>query len=150
MARGRPSLYKPEYSEQAFRLCLLGMTNQELAKYFDVADTTIDKWIKEIPEFSGSIKSGRADADANVTVSLYKRGLGYSHPDIDIRVIDGIIVKTEIIKHYPPDPAAMIFWLKNRQIGRWRDRVDQDVKITHRTLAEELAEMNGKPSSNSN
>ena len=43
------------------------MTNDDLAKYFEVAPSTIDKWIAEIPEFSGSLKKGRDLADSNVT-----------------------------------------------------------------------------------
>ncbi len=36
----------------------------------------------------------------------------------------GVITdEREYIKHYPPDPAAAIFWLKNRQPKRWRDRI---------------------------
>ncbi len=38
------------------------------------------------------------------------------------------------IKHYPPDTTACIFWLKNRQRDKWRDRLDHEhsgeVKIT--------------------
>ena len=43
---------------------------------------------------------------------------------MDIKVVDGIIVKTKLIKHYPPDSTAMIFWLKNRQKEKWRDKHD--------------------------
>ena len=32
----------------------------------------------------------------------------------------------EIVKHYPPDTAALIFWLKNRQPGRWRYKAEID------------------------
>jgi hypothetical protein len=27
-------------------------------------------------------------------------------------------------EHYPPDTAAAIFWLKNRQKKKWRDKVE--------------------------
>jgi len=33
---GRPTSYKPEYAELAFRYALLGMTNEEMAVSFDV------------------------------------------------------------------------------------------------------------------
>jgi hypothetical protein len=33
-------------------------------------------------------------------------------------------------KHYPPDTAAAIIWLKNRQPERWRDKIEQEVKVT--------------------
>lgn len=55
-------------------------------------------------------------------MSLYKRAMGCSTPDVDIKVIDGKVVETPLIKHYPPDPTSMIFWLKNRQKDKWRDK----------------------------
>ena len=33
---GRPSLYQPEFAEQAFELCLAGATNLDLADTFEV------------------------------------------------------------------------------------------------------------------
>ena len=37
----------------------------------------------------------------------------------------------EYIEHYPPDTTAAIFWLKNRQPGKWRDKkeVENQVKL---------------------
>ncbi|SFY21860.1 terminase [Azotobacter vinelandii] len=135
---GRPSKYKPEYAEQARKLCLLGATDVEMADFFEVSESTINKWKEDYPEFSESIKSGKVLADADVTDRLFKRATGYSHPDIDIRVIDGAIVETPLIKHYPPDTAAAIFWLKNRQKERWRDKQEVehsgDVSLTQRIL----------------
>jgi hypothetical protein len=34
MERGRPTKYKEEYNEQAYKLCLLGATDKELADFF--------------------------------------------------------------------------------------------------------------------
>lgn len=141
---GRPSAFKPEYCEQARKLCLLGLIDKELAEYFEVAESTLNKWKLDHPEFSESLKKGKQIADAEVSASLYHRAVGYEHDDIDIRVIDSVVVKTDIRKIYPPETVAAIFWLKNRQLGKWRDKVEQDVKVTHRTLAEELAELNAK------
>ena len=30
-------------------------------------------------------------------------------------------------KHYPPDTTAAIFWLKNRQKSKWRDKQDHEI-----------------------
>lgn len=119
---GRPSKYKPELNEQAYRLCLLGLTDEELANFFTISVDTLNEWKKVHEGFSASIKGGKKDADGDVAKKLLERAMGYSHPDVDIRVIDGKIVKTEIIKHYPPDPTALIFWLKNRNPEKWRDK----------------------------
>jgi len=121
-APGRPTLYKEEYAEQARKYCLLGATDRELAELFEVNEDTIHEWKKVHPAFSESVKKGKAQADANVADRLYQRALGYEHPEIDIRVVNQTIVETPITKIYPPDPTAAIFWLKNRQKAKWRDR----------------------------
>ena len=119
---GRPTKYKEEYAEQAYNYCLLGAIDEELAAFFDVSETTINNWKLEHPDFLESIKKGKEIADANVAASLYRRANGYSHPDVDIKVIDGQIVQTELTKYYPPDATSAIFWLKNRQPKKWRDK----------------------------
>lgn len=144
MAIGRPSAFKEEYIERVHKLSLLGATDKELANFFEVSEATLNTWKKKYPAFLEAIKKGKDDADADVVKSLYRRAMGYEHDDVDIRVVDGAVVKTPIKKYYPPETVACIFWLKNRQLGKWRDKVEQDVKITTRTLAEELAELNAK------
>lgn len=122
---GRPTDYREEYNEQAEKLCKLGFIDTELADFFDVHVDTINEWKSVHPEFSASIKNGKQLADANVAAKLYERATGYNCPDVDIKVIDGNIVQTELVKHYPPDPVAAIFWLKNRQKKKWRDKIEQ-------------------------
>ncbi len=119
---GRPTKFKPEYCEQAKKLCMLRAINDELADFFDVGITTLERWIKDHKEFRGAIKDGREKADAHVGESLYQRAMGYSHPDTHISNFKGQITVTPITKHYPPDPTSMIFWLKNRRPDLWRDR----------------------------
>lgn len=123
----RPSKYRPEFDEQARKLCLLGATDIELADFFEVSEDSIHEWKKVHPEFSESIKKGKAQADGEVADRLYQRALGFEHPEIDLRVVNGAIVETPITKIYPPDTAAAIFWLKNRQRGKWRDKVEQEI-----------------------
>ena len=131
---GQPTSYKSEYAEQARQLCLLGATNPELAAFFKVATSTIDNWIAKKPEFLGALKEGRETADARVGERLYQRAMGYSHAEDKIFNNNGKALVVPTIKHYPPDTTACIFWLKNRQRDKWRDRLDHEhsgeVKIT--------------------
>lgn len=129
MPGGRPTKYKPEYTDLTYKFCLLGATDEDLAEFLDVAIATIYNWKKDVPEFLEAQREGKERADANVSDSLYKRAMGYSHPDTDIRVIDGEIVKTETTKHYAPDSTSMIFWLKNRQKAKWRDSQNIDHNV---------------------
>jgi hypothetical protein len=132
---GRPSKYKPAFNNQAYKLCLLGATDKELAEFFEVQESTINNWKIEYPRFLESLKRGKLKADSIVAEKLFKRATGYSHPDVDIKVIDEKIVKTTLTKHYPPDTTAAIFWLKNRAKDNWRDK--QHVEIDFETLSDE-------------
>lgn len=56
---GRPTKYKHEYAEQAYKLCLLGAIDEEIAIFFDVDVATINRWKNDFPEFCESIKKGK-------------------------------------------------------------------------------------------
>lgn len=111
---GRPTKYKKEFDEQVEKLCLLGATNEEIARFFNVRVTTIDNWIARHPSFLGAIKNGKEVADANVASRLYQRAMGYCHPDEKVFNDNGREMVVHTVKHYPPDTAAAIFWLNNR------------------------------------
>lgn len=124
-AGGRPSKYKSEYADQAKKLCMLGMTDKEMASFFGVAESTFNLWKTAHPEFSESLKGGKDLVDAEVAAKLYHRAMGYEHEDVHVSNYRGVITVTPLVKHYPPDTTAAIFWLKNRQPQRWRDKPDE-------------------------
>lgn len=120
---GRPSRYKPEYAEQARNYCLLGATDADLARFFDVDERTIGNWKNDHPEFFQALKAGKDMADAQVAERLFRRAMGYEHEAVKI-VADaktGAEHVVPYIERYPPDTTAAIFWLKNRQKDKWRD-----------------------------
>lgn len=120
---GRPTDYKKEYNKQAYKLCLLGAIDKDLADFFEVEERTINNWKHDYPEFFQSIKKGKKIADANVAEKLYKRATGYEHIDTKFATHEGQITDSlEYIKHYAPDTGAAIFWLKNRQPEIWREK----------------------------
>ena len=43
---------------------MLGATNEEMAEFFEVTESTFYKWLAEKAEFSEAIKRGRAVADS--------------------------------------------------------------------------------------
>jgi hypothetical protein len=128
VSKGRPTAYKPEYAEQAEKLCKLGATDQEIADFFEVSVRTLYRWKADNEHFCQSLKTGKSEADERVERSLFARANGYEHDEVDIRVVGGAIVKTPIRKYYPPDTTAAIFWLKNRRGHEWRDV--KDVRMT--------------------
>ncbi len=121
---GRPSRYRAEYAEQAYRLCLLGATDAQLGGFFDVSEQTVNAWKKAHPVFLESLKRGKEHADARVAESLYRRAIGYEHPAVKI-VADaktGSEHSVPYVERYPPDTTAAIFWLKNRRPDEWREK----------------------------
>lgn len=126
----RPTLYRPEYAEQAYKLCLLGATDTEMADIFGVEESTLNNWKNAHPEFLESITRGKTIADANVAEKLYHRALGYSHPEVHVSSYEGAITLTPLVKHYPPDTPAASLWLRNRQSRKWRDKTEQENTTT--------------------
>lgn len=118
----RPTDYRQEYAEQAHKLCLLGFTDKQLAVFFDVNESTINRWKQKYPEFCKSIKSGKVVADAQVTESLFNRATGIEVTEVEVRDDGKKKVKRVTKRPIPPDTTAQIFWLKNRQPELWRDK----------------------------
>lgn len=134
--RGRKSEYRIEYADQALKLCLLGATDKELSEFFSVSEQTLNKWKKDYPEFLESLKKGKNIADANVASRLYNRAIEYNCKATKFATSNGKITDSkEFIEHYPPDTTAAIFWLKNRQPEKWRDKKEVDANVN---LGDEL------------
>lgn len=127
---GRPTLYRAIYATQAYKLSLLGATDEKLADFFDVTLSTLYLWKKNHSKFSEALKKGREIADSNVAQSLYKRATGYEYKDTDVRTAGNVVVCTPLKKHLPPDVGAATLWLKNRQPHLWRDQKDVKHQIS--------------------
>jgi transposase-like protein len=136
MQTGRPPDYKPEFAEQARKLCLyIGATDQQLADFFEVDVRTIYRWKLQHEEFCQSLKIGKAETDLQVERSLLNRALGYEHDAVKIFCSkDGDVTSVPYREVVPPDVTACIFWLKNRKQKEWRDKAEIEVtdKIAER------------------
>lgn len=108
MPRGAKSSYRPEYAELATNYCLLGATDDDLARFFGVTDRTLRNWKNRYPEFEQATQDGKTVADAKVSRSLFNKATNNG------TMKDG-------------DTTACIYWLKNRQPEQWRDRVAHEV-----------------------
>jgi hypothetical protein len=148
----RPSKYRPEYVEQAQKLCALGATDNDVAEFFGVQARTIYRWQNEHPEFCQSLKVGKEEADTRVVRSLYHRANGYTFDAVKIFMpaSHSEPVYAPYREHVPPDVTACIFWLKNRRPDLWRDKVDHahggadGGAIVHK-IVREIIRPNGTP-----
>lgn len=125
----RPSKYKPEFAEQARKLCLLGATDQEIADFFEVEVRTVYRWKGEFEEFCQALKAGKEEADTRVERSLYQQAIGYEQDEVKIFMPGGADkpVYAPYRAKVAPNVTAAIFWLKNRRSQDWRDKTEQSV-----------------------
>ena len=135
--------------EKIKKLYLDGWTDQKVADFLGITKRAITHW-KQINNFISPLKDWKTQADAKVEKSLYKRALGIKYDEVtyeksnvgglgigfkkgevsDIKHVD--TYKTKVVtKKLPPDPTSMIFWLKNRQPDKWRDK--KEVEVTELT-----------------
>lgn len=134
--------YKPEYATIAYQMTLLGATDAEMADALGKSETTINAWKHSHVEFAKALTRGKLYADAHVADRLHQRACGYSHDAVKVFMPAGATepVYAPYTEHYPPDTAALSLWLRNRQSGKWRDKVEQEITIKGE-LAERLDDL---------
>jgi hypothetical protein len=120
---GRPSKLTPQLAVKIYALAKKNLTNLEIAEILDLTERTIYNW-QLSPEFFHAIKEAKSEGNALIERSLYDRAAGYTHPEERLFVIKNKIVSRVVTRQYPPDPASMIFWLKNREPAKWREKID--------------------------
>ena len=123
-------LFKVEYNLQAYKLCLLGMTNKMLADFYNINIKVIEAWMKKKPEFRNAVHAGRDEADADITYAIFRKIKGYVYTETKItKNRQGAVVKKEITtKEMPADAQAGMRWLALRQKLLWADN-KMDVKM---------------------
>lgn len=128
MPAGRPSKFDNIDLKQVESLARRGWTDEEMSNFFGVVRSTWYKWKADKKEFSDALKNWKDEADERVERTLYERAIGYSCPDTKFATFEGRITDTaQYTKFYPPETTACIFWLKNRQPGKWRDKIDHEL-----------------------
>ena len=133
---GRPTDYRPEYCEQARKLCQFGATLAEVAHFFDVTVPTICSWQNTYPEFFNSMKLGRQASDDRVERSFYQRAIGYDVKTTRTVSKTGDGSVTETIVHLPGDVTAQMKWLSIRRPKQWRGDMPDGTQPQERSTAE--------------
>lgn len=131
--------FMSEKKEKIFELARAGYTDKEIAKYIGIGKSTYYRILANDKEFRDSLKNAKSKADITVENSLYKRATGYDFTEEVVEYIpdSGDKPKVKSVKktkkHIMPDVVAQIFWLKNRQPAKWRDKQDTNITITDLT-----------------
>lgn len=144
---GRPDSVPNTFElAKIYGLCLLGLSDTEIAIYCTVDITTFQRWCVDWPKLAGVLREGREDADAEIAKSIFRRGNGYSHSEDVIKTVSGTVrtdknvkiiatsgratvVAIKTTKNYPPDTQAGMYWLNNRQRDRWKNKIDDDTPV---------------------
>ena len=119
----RPSKWGAEIQKQIKFLAKKGFTDAEIGKAIGVATRTIGNWKEKHPEFFKQLKGWKDEADEKVERALYERATGFTCKEDKVFCSkDGEVTVVPTEKHYAPDPVSCIFWLKNRQPDKWREK----------------------------
>lgn len=108
----------------AVNVCdVFGATDTQICKVLEISEPTFNDWKSREPEFFKSLKAAKDGADAQVELSLLKKATGCTTIEIkEVSYGGGVSETTTTTKQHAPDTTAMIFWLKNRQPEKYRDK----------------------------
>lgn len=88
------------------------------------------------PEFKKEVDELSDRALDFVESKLFERIKGYEHNEDKVFNNNGTPLVVPVIKHYPPDPTSMIFYLKTK--GKKRGYIEkQEIDLTDKTIVVE-------------
>lgn len=107
--------------------CTQGLTNDVISDKLGISEATWYEYMNEHPTLAELVKLGKSVMDSQVENSLLRAALGFEFEEVKTIIEEDKNGKkktrVEKVKRYqPPNPTAMIFWLKNRKKDEWNDR----------------------------
>ena len=131
-----------EWTKDPDKLMLLkgwamrGLSDQQIAKNIGISRSTLNEWKKKYSDISDSLKKGKEVADIEVENALFNRAIGMTikkKKSIKCKVVtydkNGKKRKEEeVLKDayedviFPPDTAAIIFYLTNKMPDDWKQK----------------------------
>ena len=137
---GRKSGFNEKVKETILRLIRDGRTEDEISDIVGICRRTLNNWKGQHQDLAVAVREARLVADDLVEASLYRRALGYSHPEAKFFMHEGCILKEDTVKHYPPDTQAAQFWLRNRQPKKWKEKTEGDVNVNNSVSVNNLTD----------
>lgn len=116
-----------------------GLSNIQIANNIGISEKTLYEWSSKYSEFREALSKNKEIVDIEVENALYKKALGYNEKILKTFKVREVIYgdsgkkikETEKLVtgydeiHIPADTTAQIFWLKNRQPNKWREKQEQ-------------------------
>ncbi|MFS7400693.1 helix-turn-helix domain-containing protein [Carnobacterium maltaromaticum] len=142
--KGRKSKYDTHVAPRLQEIewwCREGLTEIEICKRLDVAESTFNNYKREFSELMESLKKGKEIADYQVEDALYKRAIGYEYEEETRQLTDLGFTTTKIVtKHVSPDTGAIALWLKNRKRDSWQNTNTLDERLKQEQIKKAKAE----------
>lgn len=116
--------------------CREGATNKDLAENLEISERQFYRALAVHQELKDAIREGKEEADHKVEDSLFTRARGKAYEETVVEHEKGQrggkeyeFTKTKTVqREIPPDTHAAVFWLKNRQPKKWRDKFEAELK----------------------
>ena len=132
---GAQTKYNPLYHPTMIRLAAqLGKINEEIAKEIGICKKTLQLWKNKYPEVDEALARGKEEPNKIIEQDAFDCAHGYYYIEELARFYKGKWHKIKIRKYKQKDPTAIIWWQKNRDPERWKDKVQVDV---HSEILEE-------------
>lgn len=140
---GRPTDYKESMNQQAYKLAMLGMTDQEIADFFEINRSTFYRWQQEYPKFKDSIHAGKIPADADVIASLHASTQDRMIPMEQAFKVKNVFYNAEgkriesekvevvtVMQAVPANPQSIALWVDRRlrKNKTWQKETPEEVK----------------------
>lgn len=147
-AGGRPAEYNEKFHNPWVRsLAREGLNGKQIAAELGITERTLYNWAKRYPEFFQCLNEGRQSSDAQVEAALFRKAIGGTVKETRKVVIkdekngkeNKHVEMVEIEREVMPDTGAAIFWLKNRQPDKWRDKREYEHTLSEQVITDELS-----------
>ena len=137
---GRPKKITNEQIIHALNECLAVL--KDAAAYLGVTYQTLYNYIRDDKELSEAVKIAREQANDYVESKLLSRIRGYDAIEEKAFHFQGSIVKTTVVKHYPPDVTAIVEFLRARGKDRGYSNMTPEDKDVMKSFTEQIKSMN--------
>ncbi|QQE74989.1 transposase [Brevibacillus composti] len=104
-----------------------GVTIDQICERIGIAPSSWFEYVNKHPVLKNLIDWSRSVTNSRVENSLLKAAMGYEYEEIKTIVEEDKNGKKrtrieKVKRHMPPNPTAIVFWLKNRSPDEWNDR----------------------------
>lgn len=132
---GRPDIYNPKVHYQLIETYFsLGYIDKEVCEQIGITERTLYYWYKSHPELLQA-KKAKKIPNKMVEAAIYKNAIGHYKEEKEIvgevdasGKFTGKRMAKISTKYIAPNVVAGIFYLKNRDPERWKDKQEIDLR----------------------